>query len=62
MTAVLHLNEDLMTAGSDMYADSAAERVLRLTGRKTKVSEALDATPLRFSLIPPPTRKLRVVA
>ena len=59
----LRLEADMMKAPSPAVFDTAADRVCRLTGTPTpRVVAALSQTPLRFSLVTPTTRKIRVAA
>ena len=59
----LRLQADMMKAPSPAIYDTAADRVCRLTGAPTpRVVEALSQTRLRFSLVAPSTRKIRVAA
>lgn len=58
----LRLDADMMMAPSPTVYDTAADRVCRLTGVPTpRVVAALAQTPLRFSLVTPKMRKIRVV-
>lgn len=60
--APLQLDSDLISAPNTAVYDTATDRICRLTGTPTpRVLVALAKTPLRFSLVTPKLRKIRVV-
>ena len=60
---ILRLEEDMMISHVVAEAETATDRVAYLTGNTApRVKEALENTPLRFSLVAPTTRKIRIAA
>ena len=60
---ILRLEEDMMISHVVAEAETATDRVAYLTGNTApRVKEALGNTPLRFSLVAPTTRKIRIAA
>ncbi len=61
--SILRLEADMMISHVTAEAETATDRVAYLTGNTApRVREALENTPLRFSLVAPTARKIRVAA
>ncbi len=62
-TPILRLEADMMISHVTAEAETATDRVAYLTGNTSpRVKDALEHIPLRFSLVAPSTRKIRVAA
>lgn len=61
--SILRLDATMMISHVTAEAETATDRVAYLTGNTApRVKQALEATPLRFSLMPSPARKIRIAA
>lgn len=62
-TSILRLEADMKISHVTAEAETATDRIAYLTGNTApRVKEALENTPLRFSLVAPTTLKIRVAA
>lgn len=61
--SILRLEADMMISHVTAGTETATDRVAYLTGNTApRVKDALERTPLRFSLVAPTARKIRVAA